>query len=389
MRKAIVIGGIIFCFLIVGTWFFFFRKGNRSVVFETARPSVGNISETVTATGTIQIVDTVAVGTQVSGIIKSLYADYNSVVKKGQLLAEIDPTLLQATADQITANLASAKSNLDYQQGNFDRQKQLYQVGAISKADYLNALNGYDMSKANVASFQAQLHSALRNLDYTKIYSPWDGIVLTRNVSLGQTVTASLSTPTLFVIAKDISKMQVNASVDEADIGQVGIGQKASFTVNTYPNEVYYGKVSKIRLEPITSANVVTYTTLIDVDNSKLKLKPGMTATITIFSKEANNVMLIPVSATKFAPDMNDTREKYLPLKKNAAKNSVWVLKGDSLVQKKIQTGLNDNNNIQIVGGLTIADAVVTASEPLSQKQVTNQPESPFIPRRPSQNRRN
>ena len=223
------------CVARVGIWAWKFRETEQPIVLETIHPSQGEISTSITATGTVQPVDTVAVGTQVSGTIKRVFADFNSAVKKGQLLAQLDKSLLQAQVQQFNASLQQSKSNLVYQQSNYDRQKQLFEVGAISKADMETALNQFNVAKDNVTSSSAQLQSAQKNLSYSDIYSPIDGTVLSRNVSEGQTVASSFSTPTLFSIAKDLTKMQVRAAIDEADIGNVQTGQRAEFTVDAFP----------------------------------------------------------------------------------------------------------------------------------------------------------
>lgn len=389
-QKKIIIWSVTILVLLFLVWFFFLKKEKQEVRFTLAGPTVGYIAETVTSTGTVQIVDTVTVGTQVSGIIKSIHVDFNDKVKKGALLAEIDPTLLQATADQIRGSLAQSQANLTYQTANFDRQKKLYQVGAISKSDYDNAASAYNSARANVQSIEAQLRSANQNLSYTKIYSPLDGVVLSRNVSVGQTVAASFNTPTLFVIAKDITKMQVNASVDEADISHVAVGQKATFTVDAYLNNVFNGTVGTIRIDPTVSSNVVTYPTLINVDNSAEKLMPGMTATITIFSKEVDSALLIPVKATKFTLTADPGKDyKIEPLKETVEKDmhtkTVWVLNGKVLEQKKIITGLNDNTHIQVLSGLNKTDSVVTdMTGGKAQASAQGQSASPFMPKFPS-----
>lgn len=391
-KKKAIIWTIVLAIALLLVWFLVIRKEERKVAFETGMPVTGNISEKVTATGTVQIVDTVAVGTQVSGIVKTIYVDYNSTVKKGQLLAEIDPTLLQAQADQIKGNLASAQSNVNYQKANFNRQKQLYETGAISRADYDNASNGYNGAQASLNSIQAQLRAANQNLQYTKIFSPIDGLVLTRNVSIGQTVAASFSTPTLFVLAKDISKMVVYASVDEADISQVAVGQKASFTVDAYLDDVFQGSVTEMRLQPTTSSNVVTYSTLINVDNTAQKLKPGMTATITILAKEAQNALLIPVKATKYTPAGTLGKEYRIePLREEirdgTAAASVWVKNGNVLQQKKISTGINDNIQIQVLAGISLKDTLVL-SNPTTAEMSAATGNSPFMPKMPSRKKK-
>lgn len=398
-----VVGGII---ALVAIWFFFIREKEIKIQLETVKPEMGEISNSITATGTIQPVDTVAVGTQVSGIIKNIYVDFNSTVKKGQLLATLDPDLLKFQSEQYQSNLQNAKSNLAYNEININRQSQLYKVGAISKADFDNATNQYKMAKAQVGTVTAQLSTANKNLSLTNIYSPIDGTVLNRNVSEGQTVASSFSTPTLFSIAKDLTKMRVRASVDEADIGNVKVGQKATFTVDAFPDEIFNGEVSEVRLHPTVSSNVVNYTTIINADNSGLKLKPGMTANITIYTQVLENVMKIPVAATSFRPDsliikkykinspfangkkhekgqwkkQNKNKDKDTGPKDEAA---VWVIAKDStLSRKKIKTGMDNDTEIQVVSGLTKNDNIVTGYKLLSKKSSDVQAKSPFMPQR-------
>jgi HlyD family secretion protein len=290
--------------------------------------------------------------------------------------------------NQFAANLTEARSQATFQQSNFNRQKQLYEVGAISKADYETALNQYNTANATVRSVEAQLQSAQKNLSYTKIYSPIDGVVLSRNVSVGQTVAASFSTPTLFSIARDITKMQVQAHVDEADIGGVKPGQRASFKVDAFIDEEFDGRVDEIRLSPTTSSNVVTYTTLITADNQEQKLKPGMTATITIYTEEAKNALVVPAKALKFSPDASLKREfRIVPYNKsdvNQQSAFVWVKEGDSLVQKKIKTGINDNTQVQVLEGLTSNDVVVTGTISSKEVSTSTTESSPFMPKRPA-----
>lgn len=394
-----VVGGII---TIGAVWFFFIREKEIKIQLETVKPEMGDLSNSITATGTIQPVDTVAVGTQVSGIIKNIYVDFNSTVKKGQLLATLDPDLLKFQSEQIKANLQNAKSNLAYNEININRQSQLYKVGAISKADYDNATNQYNAAKAQVNAVTAQLSTADKNLSLTNIYSPIDGTVLNRNVSEGQTVASSFSTPTLFSIAKDLTKMRVRASVDEADIGNVKVGQKATFTVDAFPDETFDGEVSEVRLHPTVSSNVVNYTTIINADNSSLKLKPGMTANITIYTQVLNNVMKIPVAATSFRPDSlvikkykvnspfanGKKREKGQWKKQdkgteNKSEAAVWIITKDSTIsRKKIKTGMDNDTEIQVISGLNKNDNIITGYKVLSKKTSGGQAKSPFMPQR-------
>ena len=404
-------------------WFFAFKKKEEPPVVETEKPQFGDISNSITATGTIQPVDTVSVGTQVSGTIQYIYADFNSTVKKGQLIAQLDKTVLLAQVNQIEASLASAKSQLVYQKSNYDRQTSLYNVGAISKADFETALYQYNTAKAQVDNLQSQLIAAKKNLSFTEIYSPINGTVLSRNVNVGQTVAASFNTPTLFIIAKDLTKMQVQAAVDEADIGNVSKGQNVSFTVDAFPDDTFKGTVLDIRLDATVSADVVTYTTIIDAPNANMKLKPGMTASITIFTKQQKNVMLIPAKALTFSPDSSllkqfkiigrikgggrarrngsdattkvntvtahvDSLKQEHRHKDTTAKPAlVWIRQGDTLMQKRIFIGLNDDTQVQVVHGLSADDEVVINVEQPNGKTAkgSDATRSPFMPqRRPS-----
>jgi len=394
-----VVGVII---AIGAAWFFFIREKEIKIQLETVKPEMGQISNSITATGTIQPVHNVAVDTQVSGIIKNIYVDFNSTVKKGQLLATLDPDLIQFQSQQIKANLQNAKSNLAYNEININRQSQLYKVGAISKADYDNATNQYNAAKAQVGSVNAQISTANKNLSLTNIYSPIDGTVLNRNVSEGQTVASSFSTPTLFSIAKDLTKMRVRASVDEADIGNVKVGQKATFTVDAFPDETFDGEVSEVRLHPTVSSNVVNYTTIINADNSGLKLKPGMTANITIYTQVLDSIMKIPVAATSFRPDSliikkykinspfaNGKKHEKGQWKKqgketeNKSEAAVWIIAKDSTIsRKKIKTGMDNDTEIQVVSGLNKNDNIITGYKVLSKKSSGGQAKSPFMPQR-------
>jgi HlyD family secretion protein len=408
-RKVLITIGIIIA--VIAVWFFFFRKKEKPVVIETEQPKYGHIYTSVTATGYVQPVDTVAVGTQVSGTLKYIYADFNSKVKKGQLLAELDKVLLQAEVDRNKGSLASAQSQLIYQQAQFNREQQLYNVGAVSKADYDNQNYLFQAAKAAVESARASLASAQRNLFFTEIYSPIDGVVLSRSVSVGQTVAASFNTPTLFILAKDITKMQVQANVDEADIGNVKDSQRVSFTVDAFLEDEFAGRVQEIRLKPTVSSNVVTYTTIISAPNEDMKLKPGMTATVTIYTAERNHALLIPAKALMFKPDSALAKkfsvisiapaaaEKHKSSKPvtggeqdtvrhsvdKATDSYVWIRQGDSLLQRKVTIGLNDNTRAEVLSGLTEQDNVITAMTREADSKgskPTGQSGSPFMPQR-------
>jgi HlyD family secretion protein len=419
MKKFGVLIGIVLLAVAAGcVWYFGFRKSEQKIFFITEKPQYGYIAKSVTATGTIEPVDTVTVGSQVSGTIKNIYTDFNQRVRKGQLIAELDKSLFQAQVDQYKANLEVANATLVYQKSNFDRQSLLFKTGAISKADYEAAQDTYLTAKATVSSVQAQLNAALKNLEYASIYSPVDGVVLLRNISIGQTVAASFNTPTLFIIAKDITKMQVQAAVDEADVGEVRDSQRVMFYVDAYPDVTFFGLVNQIRLEPVVSANVVTYTTIVTAPNEDLKLKPGMTANIFIYTKESNNAMLISSKALKFKPDSATMGKQFmiipLPVQSKkvisnatVAKDSskrrlqnvgssitdssknrfgfVWELKGDSLIEERIRTGLNDDTHVEVLSGLSTDQQIITSVNLGSKATVSSSsapPKSPFMPTR-------
>jgi len=414
MKKSKLVIIIIIGVLLIGCiGYFIFHKDGNKVELITEKPHYGDIATSVTATGKIQPVDTVAVGTQVSGTIQKVFIDFNSVVKKGQLLAQIDQSLLMAQVQQITANLQLAKNNLSYQQSNFNRQNELYKAGGISRADFETAKNLYEVARDNVNSVAAQLRSVQKSLSFTNIFSPIDGTVLSRKVSEGQTVAASLNTPTLFSIAKDLTKMQVQASVDEADVGNIKVGESATFTVDAFPDDVFKGTVIEVRLQPTISSNVVTYTTIINAPNDDLKLKPGMTANIIIYTNEVKNTLLISAKAIAFQPD--STLGKQYKIRKlslgnhkgghkdkngnkyggNSSLNSktpdtidhkkaiVWKKVGDSIIPKHIRIGLDDDVNVQIIKGITAQDEIVTGVNALKQAKGTKATDSsPFMPKR-------
>ncbi|MDP4280821.1 MAG: efflux RND transporter periplasmic adaptor subunit [Bacteroidota bacterium] len=389
MKKKKRIGIIVLIVVVAAGLFWFFKPSGdqQKVDVVTEKPQTGSISRTVITTGTVQPVNTVSVGSQVSGTIKKLYVDYNSVVKEGQLLAELDKTLFIASLDQAKSNYEQVKSQLSYQKNNFDRQSQLYNAGAISKADYENALCTYNSTKAQANVAYAQVQTAQKNLALASIFSPIDGTILSRSVSEGQTVAASFSTPTIFSIAKDLKEMQVEASVDEADIGGITEGNKVTFTVDAFPDDIFKGTIQQVRLNPTTTNNVVTYTTIIRTSNEDLKLKPGMTANITIYTKEVENAMLIPVKAIKFSPDSVAKSFHLVSSRQPASEGetSVWVRQDGQLVQKYIKTGLNNNIKVEVLQGLTPNDEVaveIRQTGNMSQAASGNS-SSPFMPKRP------
>lgn len=377
---------------------YFTQKKETKISIQTVKLSKQNITTSVTATGTVEPVDQVEVGTQVSGIINHIYVDYNSQVKKGQLLAELDKTNLQESVNNALAQYEAALNELNYYQQNYNRQNNMFRSGVISKADYEQAAYQVKNSQQTVNQRKTALAQARTNLSYANIYAPIDGIILSREVEEGQTVAASMTTPTLFSIAKDITKMQVEANVDEADIGDVKVGQRVSFTVDAYPQEEFNGKVRQVRLAATTESNVVTYTVIIDADNSEQKLKPGLTATVTIFTQELKNINTVPAAAISFSPDTEILQKYYLQNQltgkvpetktgKNKEKY-IWIINKDkSLSQKQITVGINDGINVQVNNGLTGDEQIVTALDEQQEAVAKSGSESsPFMPKRPNSN---
>src|SRR5450759_856574 len=279
------------------------HKGNNSYSFETAVVKKGSIINTITATGTVQADTTVLIGTQVSGVIKKIYVDFNSSVKKGELLAELDKTPLQTQVQQAQASLDDAKSEVEFQTATYERYKALLDKKLVAQADYDQVKYNYDKARANLKTAQAGYDKAIVNLNYASIYSPIVGVVLNRAVDQGQTVAASFSTPNLFTIGNDLTQLQVQANVDEADIGQLRMKEPVDFTVDAYPNEIFKGSVRQIRLQPIVTSNVVTYTVIVNAPNPEKKLMPGMTANITVLVQKVDSVLVIPGKALRFTPD--------------------------------------------------------------------------------------
>jgi HlyD family secretion protein len=367
------------------------NKVKATPLYITAFVSRGSISHVVTATGTVEPVKQVSVGTQVSGVIKRIYVDFNSAVKKGQLLAEIDKTPLLASLSSMQAELESASSSLVFQESNYKRIKELYEKQAVSKTDYENALYQYSLAKANMAKMTSEVNKATTNLDYAMIYSPIDGVILNRAVDEGQTVAASFNTPTLFTIAQDLTKMQVVANVDEADIGKVSEGQAVTFTVDAYPDDNFKGNVKQVRLLAVTTSNVVTYSVVIDAPNPELKLKPGLTASITIITSELNDVITIPSKALRFRPDSSLVHSP-APTGSQAVKQQVppsdakivWIKKGENIIPVNVITGVSDETKTAIISGLNEGDEVILSIENSAIKpQASQSASSPFMPKRP------
>ena len=392
----------IFAVLLVGIGYagyhFFFKEKPAIIVLQKEKVEKGDVTTEVTATGSVQPVDEIEVGTQVSGLVSKIYVDYNSQVKKGELIAELDKTNLQENVINAQANYNAALNEFSYYQQNYDRKKNMYDNQIISKADYEQAYYQLHNAKAAVTQRLTLLNQAKTNLGYANIYAPIDGVVLSREVEVGQTVAASISAPTLFKIAKDIKKMQVEANVDEADIGQVKVGQRVTFTVDAYPLEEFQGEVSQVRLSPTTTSNVVTYTVIVDAQNPEEKLKPGLTATIVIYTNELKGVTIVNNKAINFSPDLTLLAEYYAQKRINASmpqmerskgKNKhVWVENLDgSLSQKAIVIGSNDGIHVEVVSGLTQGEEVITSLNsfnPSAKAAGDNQSgSSPFMPKPP------
>ena len=393
-KKIIIISVIAVALLAICAHFFLKASPADSFQLSTAKLSTSKISTTVTATGTVNPIISVEVGTQVSGIISKLYVDYNSVVKKGQILAELDKTTLQAALRSKELELKSAKTEYEYQKKNFGRAKDLHGKNLISDTDYETAKYTYEKAEATYKKNMSDLVTVRTNLSYATIYSPIDGVVLSRAVEEGQTVAASFSTPTLFTIAKDLTKMRVIAKVDEADIGSVKQGQRVTFTVDAYPNDVFDGQVTQVRLEATTTSNVVTYQVVVNAPNPDLKLKPGLTANITIFTLEKNDVSVLPNKALNFKPDTEAmshngfTVSENVQISKNLGKGEkiVWQQDGKTIRNKRIKIGESDGINTEILSGVTSKDEIITEMKTISMSDMS-QPKpsesSPFMPKRP------
>lgn len=352
--------------------------------YETARVEKATIGNSVTATGTIEPVTKVEVGTQVSGIIDKIYVDYNSVVHKGQIIAELDKTNLMSELNSAKSNLAGAKSDLDYQRANYKRIKALYDKELVSGNEYDTALLSLRQAESTYAQRKEAVSKAQTNLGYAIITSPIDGIIISKAVEEGQTVAASYSTPTLFTIAQDLTDMRVIADVDEADIGEVEVGQRVSFTVDAYPGETFEGQVTQVRLEATTESNVVTYEVVISASNKDLKLKPGLTANVTIFTLERNNIVSVPTKALRFTP----TKEMLNPGEKIEdcqGAHKVWVREGKTLKAYAVKTGITNGTRTQIVSGIkegaeVIVEMKATSADAQQEGAGDNSESSPFAP---------
>ena len=357
--SKIWIAVVVIVIVAVAAWAMSGGKKEEDINFKEEKVALKTLQNSVTATGTIEAVTSVTVGTQVSGIVNKLYVDYNSQVKKGQVIAELDKTNLLSELNTAKANLASAQSSLNYQAANMERYKTLYKKGLVSADEYENALLTYRQAKEQVASSRENVQRAQTNLGYATITSPIDGTVISKSVEEGQTVAASFNTPELFTIAKDLTNMQVVANVDEADIGGVKEGDRVTFTVDAYPDDTFEGTVKQVRLEATTTNNVVTYEVVISAPNADLKLKPGLTANVTIYTQERSGVLAVANKALRFTPT-KETVGKDMKIVDCKGKNKVWTLNGNTLTAHPVTIGQSDGINTEITKGLKQGDKIVT-----------------------------
>ncbi len=357
--SKIWIAVVVIVIVAVAAWAMSGGKKEEDINFKEEKVALKTLQNSVTATGTIEAVTSVTVGTQVSGIVNKLYVDYNSQVKKGQVIAELDKTNLLSELNTAKANLASAQSSLNYQAANMERYKTLYKKGLVSADEYENALLTYRQAKEQVASSKENVQRAQTNLGYATITSPIDGTVISKSVEEGQTVAASFNTPELFTIAKDLTNMQVVANVDEADIGGVKEGNRVTFTVDAYPDDTFEGTVKQVRLEATTTNNVVTYEVVISAPNADLKLKPGLTANVTIYTQERSGVLAVANKALRFTPT-KETVGKDMKIVDCKGKNKVWTLNDKTLTAHPVTIGQSDGINTEITKGLKQGDKIVT-----------------------------
>ena len=379
-KRYIIIAGIIVAVVVL----LILGINNGATKYITKEVTKGTITEYVEASGTIKPINTIAVGTQVSGTVAAIYVDYNSQVKKGQLLAELDPSLFQSNVDQSTAKLNNAQAayskamaNLEYKKNNYQRYEHLYQKNYVSRDDVELARSNYLTAQADVAAARAEMNASqatlknnLTNLGYSKITSPVDGTVISRAVDVGQTVAASFNTPTLFEVAEDLTKMQIETSVSEADIGKIKVGQEAEYTLDGYPNKTFHGNVTQVRLASTTTNNVVTYTVIVSVDNSDGFAIPGMSANVSIITGRVKDVLVVDNKALKFSPA--DNKQKY-------DTQGIWILKGNEPVRYNIELGLSDDNKTQIISDdIKEKDKVIIGSLQKGKKKQAQGMRRPF-----------
>ena len=404
MKKKTILFILIFALLGLGTaYFIFFKNKEPTYLWRKAKIEKGDIIVAVTATGSINADTTVQVGTQVSGIIAKLFADFNSVVKKGQVIAMLDTNLLTASKEDALANLEKAEVQVRQSKLEYERSKKLFNEKVVAKADYDLAVANYETAKSILKSAKAQLNRAKINFKYATITAPVSGTIISRSVDVGQTVIASFNTPTLFTIANDLTKMQVQANIDEADIGQVKVGQAVSFNVDAYPDKIFKGLVKQIRLQPVVVQNVVTYIVIIDVPNPDLKLMPGLTANITIKVEEHKGVLKIPSNALHFNPPEEYFETAKIPdsiktqwneIAKPSKKGKLnepdtssllyaWFIKDNLIYPKRLKKGISDETSVEVSGDIKENDEIVIGIS--NKKENTSSPtQNPFMPKMPT-----
>ena len=425
LKIIIVIAVLAGVALGIKSYFFNDEAANQAGALISTKVVTDTIKTTISATGTLEPVDQVEVGTQVSGDIAKINADFNSKVKKGQVIAELDKSKLQSTLKQALISYKSAENDLKFKQSTYDRVKKLAESKSASAVELEQAEYNLNAAKLSVEQRQNEVSQARLNLSYATIKSPIDGVVLKRAVDVGQTVAASMSTPTLFIIAKDLVQMKVMAAVDEADIGQVKAGQRVTFTVDAFQNDIFNGTVQEVRLNPTTTSNVVTYTVVITAENPEQKLLPGMTATCTIVTQEITDAVTIPVKALKFKPaegtPMMDPKDMPRPERPKTAEagdnfpppppgmgpgsapgtgakkkhkkpklegDHVWININGKAAPRRVKIGLSDGVNVQILKGLNVGDSVVTSQETATAKARKSDASSPFMPQRPGKKKK-
>lgn len=382
ISKIWYVVGVIILIAVV-SWLWPDSKKKEEVSFVTEKVAPANIQNSITATGSIEPVTEVTVGTQVSGIISKIYVDYNSEVKKGQVIAELDKTNLISTLNTAKANLNNSESTLNYQTANYKRYKELYDKGLVSADEYENALLTYKQAKEQVISAKESVQTAQTNLGYATITAPIDGVILSKAVEEGQTVAASYNTPELFTVAKDLKDMQVVADVDEADIGNVTEGARVTFTVDAFPNDTFSGTVTQVRQEATETDNVVTYEVVISARNDDLKLKPGLTANVTIYTTEMQGVLSVSNKALRFTPVKETVGNKKIVDCNGTSK--VWTLEGDKLVAHAVKIGMTDGTHTQIISGIKEGQTIITELEVTTEGGEGMEPQeggerSPFAP---------
>lgn len=417
MKKTyVIIILILIVALAAGAWYYFGKTGTEKVEWRTATVEKGDIQVTVRASGTLSAVTTVQVGTQVSGIIKKIYVDFNSEVKEGQVIAVLDTILLSQAVEDARATLKRNEIQANQARREFERTKTLFEQKVVAQADYDLAQSTYETALTNETSAKASLNRAKINLRYATIIAPISGVVVSRAVDVGQTVAASFSTPTMFTIANDLTKMQVQANIDEGDIGKISVGQEVKFTVDAYPDLSFSGTVSQVRLQPVVTQNVVNYTVIIDVPNPDLKLLPGMTANITVMVQEVKEVLMVPSTALRFTPPQEyvDAAERSIPdsvkkrremrareagggsgqgmrqggseAKRRGNFGTLWIKQGDSLKMYRVKTGVTDGLNTEVRGRIEEGQEVVlgmTSSKAAQSGTAQQQQQNPFAPQMP------